>query len=51
MEQLPFSGAFVLVAFVAGVVAGFWGRKYWGKKDAESLAKADADVKKFGDRL
>lgn len=37
-------------ALVAGILIGFWGRKYWGKKDPATLAAADAAAKQAGDR-
>lgn len=40
----------VLAAFVLGIAIGFWGRKYWGKKNPVSLAAADAAAKQAGDR-
>lgn len=37
-------------ALVLGVLIGFWGRKYLGKKDPTALAAADAAVKKAGEQ-
>ncbi len=39
-----------LGALVIGMLLGFWGRKYWGKRNAASLAAADEAAGKLGDR-
>lgn len=38
-----------LGVWVFGIGVGFWARKYWGKRDPESLAEADARAKDIGD--
>lgn len=54
MEFMPTtvaSGGFTLVMMLLSFGACFWARKYWGKRDPESLDAADEAAKKFGDRF
>lgn len=46
-----FSLVMLLVGVALGALGGFWGRKYWGKKDPESLTEADEAAKKFGGKF
>lgn len=38
-------------ALVLGILVGFWGRKYLGKKDPTALAAADAAAKQAGEEV
>jgi hypothetical protein len=51
MLGMQVSFGWVLVVGVIGPLIGFWGARYWRKKDPESYESAAGAAKDAGDRI